>query len=86
MGLEDIPREDGYYWLMLGDHTMNRVYILPRQKYTIVNLSTTTDLVKNVRKIRFIEANTTKYYNLKYFLERAKFGEFIKIMNPNEEL
>lgn len=86
MGLEDIPREDGYYWLMLGDHTMHRVYIWPRQKYTIVNLYTTTDLVKNVRKIRFIEANTTKYYNLKYFLERAKFGEFIKIMNPNEEL
>lgn len=82
----DIPEEDGYYWLVLGDHNMNRVYIWPKRKYTIVCLYSTEDLVKNVRRIKFIESNSNKSFTLKYFLERAKFGHFIKIIDPNKDL
>ena len=84
--IENIPPNDGYYWLMLGDHTMNRVYIWPKKKYTMVKLSTNTDAIKPSRHISFLESNGGKSFTLKYFIGRAKFGEFIKIMNPNEEI
>jgi hypothetical protein len=80
--IESIPEEDGYYWVLLGAYNMHRLY-LKQDTYTIVQLvSSTTDSSK--RYIDFTEGG--KRFSLKYFVERAKFGQFIKIIDPNKDL
>ena len=77
---QELPDEDGYYWVLLGPHKMNRIF-LEENKFTIIYLFVTYHSKK--RYIRFVESDRNKSFTIKYFKERAKFGEFIKIQDPN---
>lgn len=80
--IESIPEEDGYYWVLLGPHNMHKLF-LHQDKYTIVQLITN----KYDNKKRYIDfTEGSKRFSLKYFIERAKFGQFIKIIDPNKDL
>lgn len=80
----EIPEKDGYYWVLIGAHTMNRVY-LEKDKYTVVKIFSDDRTVKKSRYIYLLESrHGSKSFTLKYFKERATFGAFIEIPNPNE--
>ena len=80
----EIPEKDGYYWVLMGAHTMTRVY-LDKDKYTIVKIFSSNSNVKKTRYIYLLESRCgSKSFTLKYFKERATFGAFIEIPNPNE--
>lgn len=82
--MNEIPQEDGYYWMLLGKHNMHRVY-LDEDKYTIVKIS--TDLYHPYKQnIQFLESGNNRWFRIKYLKDRAKFGNFIKIINPNKDL
>lgn len=80
----EVPEKDGYYWVLMGAHTMTRVY-LDKDKYTIVKIYSDDTTIKKTRKIGLLESRYgSKSFTLKYFKERATFGAFIEIPNPNE--
>ncbi len=84
MNNSEVPEQDGYYWVLMGAHTMNRVY-LEKDKYTVVKIFSDDRTVKKSRYIYLLESRYgSKSFTLKYFKERATFGAFIEIPNPNE--
>jgi hypothetical protein len=87
--MNELPEEDGYYWVKITDHNMNSIYI-ERNKFIIVELKTDPKPDSKGRTRRYIRFLERLYHNsgknncrVKYFLERADFTEFLKIDNPN---
>lgn len=82
--MDEIPEEDGFYWVLLGPHKMN-VHGLKENEYTIVELTSNNQLVKPKRYISFLCSYRPKKYTMKYFKTKSQFGAFIPITNPNEK-
>ena len=87
MNIDNIPKEDGYYWVKINSHTMSSIYI-PMKGFQVVQIfssSAGSSSNKITRYVKFLEKDYggRRYCRVQYFLERVKFTKFIEIFNPN---
>jgi len=87
--MDEIPDEDGFYWLKLGIHDIFRLET-EENKYLIIYLRSDINQ-KTGKRTKYIEflgplisIGSKTEFTLTYFLKRVEqFGDFIPIIDPN---
>jgi len=87
--MDEIPDEDGFYWVKLGRHDIFRLYT-EKDKYLIIKLRSEINQKtgKRTKYITFlgplVSIGSRTEFTLTYFLNKVEeFGDFIPIVDPN---